>query len=453
MEDSEVDLDVPDSGSSVLQDLATNETSLLRLLVTLLSPKTLPHIGLIAALSTVLFVLAGNESLKDFSALGFLSLAGGYAITGLFSSNERVRKWTHVSSKEDQEKKTSIVFQTLSTFKICMFPLAMAGLVAVMMVLLLRSDDSLLPDYIPFLLGTMFVVWAVAQGRSFSTWASSVAAKKLPEKQRIDGKLTPHLFFQGAIILLFSVIGILVFSPLDSDNSTGASALLDQAVFLVLALLLFGITVAMTYQYRTMAWRDRSLKKFASRWTMFAQLFATWHLLTIWRQTFMQQSTIEVFIEEVILMILTVFMAIWSITSKSVAKHVKLLNTENALPWGLAFGYAYAGSVAMLANEFSSITNVMIAGHMIAIITVTLMQRSVLKRVLENHNITVEIERISNAISPTESLPQVVFDEVRDHPAKGDEETPVPEDSEWDNETPDAIDKTIQWDDVIDLDG
>lgn len=452
MEDTELNQSSPDTASSVLQELATNETSLLRLLTTLLSPKTLPHIGLIAVLSIVLFVIAGNESLKDFSALGFLSLAGGYAVTGLFSSNERVKRWTHISSVNDDEKQSSFVLQTLSNFKICMFPLAMAGCVAVAIVLLLRSDDSLLPDYIPFLLGTMFVVWAIAQGRSFSTWASSLAAKKLPEKESIQSSLKPHLITQGIVVLLFSCTGILIFSSFSEKNATGISALLEQVVFLVLALVLFGVTVALTHEYRAMAWRDRSLKKFASRWTMFAQLFTTWHLLTIWRQMFMQQSTIEVFVEEVILMILTVFMAIWSITSKSVAKHVKLLNTENALPWGLAFGYAYAGSVAMLANEFSSITNVMVAGHLIAIITVTWMQRSVLKRVLENHNISVEIERISNTVSAKESLPEVVFEDVRFHAGESDEDTPLPEDSDWDKEAPDAIDKTIEWDEVIELD-
>ena len=68
-------------------------------------------------------------------------------------------------------------------------------------------------------------------------------------------------------------------------------------------------------------------------------------------------------------------MAIWSLTSKGYATKFKLLNEENSLPWGLAFGYAYAGSVAMLTNVFEDITTVMTLGHLIVILTVIYVYR------------------------------------------------------------------------------
>ena len=41
---------------------------------------------------------------------------------------------------------------------------------------------------------------------------------------------------------------------------------------------------------------------------------------------------------------------------------------------GLAFGYAYAGSVAMLTTVLEEIDNVMMAGHLIVVLTFLWMQ-------------------------------------------------------------------------------
>ena len=450
-----------DSSGTVLQDLATNETSLLRLFTTLLAPRTSPHIILIIAVSIVLFILAGTELGNDVAALGFVSIAAGYAVTGVFSSNQRVRKWTHLTSEsnDDLVVSSSVLGRIISPFRICIFPLTMATIVAVFIVLVLPSEDGLLPAYVPFILGSMFIIWAVAQGRSFSTWASSMAAKQLPKRERIDAKIVPHVLFQLSAVTAFSILGVLLFAFLQiqtlegESNNVGMSSLLENAMFIGIVIALYGLTVAWTFEFRKMALRDRSLNKFTSRWTLFAHLFATWHLLTIWRYAFMQHSTMELLIEELALMILTVFMAIWSITSKSVGKQLKLLSTENALPWGLAFGYAYAGSVAMLANEFNSITNVMVIGHLIVVLTVTWMQKSVLKRVFESHNLSVEIERLSHPAESSAEVPSIEFEQVRKNDSTGlevAEETEV-ENIDWDSETPDAIDEKIEWDDVIEV--
>ena len=40
---------------------------------------------------------------------------------------------------------------------------------------------------------------------------------------------------------------------------------------------------------------------------------------------------------------------------------LKVVNTDNALPIGLAFGYAYAGSVAMLTTVLDDVKTVMMA--------------------------------------------------------------------------------------------
>ena len=109
----------------------------------------------------------------------------------------------------------------------------------------------------------------------------------------------------------------------------------------------------------------------------------------------MSPNSIEIFIEELLLMIFTVFMAIWSLTSKGYATKFKLLDEENSLPWGLAFGYAYAGSVAMLTNVFDEITTVMTIGHSVVVITVIYVYRKVLMNVYSKHDDGILIRRLA----------------------------------------------------------
>ena len=81
----------------LLKELAANETSLIALLKTLLSPKTMPHLFMIVLMSTALYFVANSNNGGDIAALGFISLSLGYAITAIFSANEKVRSWITVT--------------------------------------------------------------------------------------------------------------------------------------------------------------------------------------------------------------------------------------------------------------------------------------------------------------------------------------------------------------------
>ena len=450
MEDEAAPDALPSIENQVLTDLAANETSLLRLIGTLLSPKTLPHLALISLLSTLLYSIANASDSGDIAALGFISLSIGYAITAVFSSNERVKSWITLDNSSDQEKKNPLR-RIFSSFKICIFPLSAAAILAILILLLFGGDSAFdLPAAFSLSLGSLFVLWAVAQGRSFGSWASSRAAKNLPEKESTSGNINVMVATQGIIVLALSAIGIMAFQSLYEKQFVVMDAVFSNIGFFIAALTAYGLTVAWTWKYRQIALRDKALKRFAFRWTMFAHIFATWHLLTVWRQSVMSPGAIEVFIEEVLLMMFTVFMAIWSITSQSVGDKFKILSTENALPWGLSFGYAYAGSVAMLATAFNDITNVMITGHLIALITITWMQRSVLVQIIDRHDLVVSSTRKS------QSLRSKIEDETDNEESESTSEETESDleqsfDVEWEGNEGPTIGEDVEWDDVIEL--
>ncbi|MDC3290264.1 hypothetical protein OAU85_00340 [Candidatus Poseidoniaceae archaeon] len=436
----------------ILRELASNETSLLALVKTLLSPKTLPHLLMIVVLSTVLYFIANSNSGEDIAALGFISLALGYALTAIFSTNERVRSWITITN-EPEVSQFNLVQRLKSSIKICAFPLAASvGIGLLIMVLFSKDSATDLPAIFPISLASLFVIWAVAQGRSFSSWASSLSAKNLPDKQATTGNLAIMNAIQFTIILTLSLAGIIGFEFLYEKQWDLTNAIVSNILFLVIASTAFGLTAFWTRDARRTAMHDKALKKFTRRWTLFAHIFATWHLLTVWRQLVMSQQTIEIFVEEVLLMMFTVFMAIWTLTSQSIGPKFKLLSTENALPWGLAFGYAYAGSVAMLATALDDITYVMVIGHIIAFITITWMQRSILVKVLSKHDIDVTVQRrIEAHAAKIESSKQ----SNEEPPTRTDENEDVwqeDEDVQWSGEVGNSIGEDVEWTEVIEMD-
>lgn len=172
----------------------------------------------------------------------------------------------------------------------------------------------------------------------------------------------------------------------------------------------------------------------------------------------MSPNSIEIFIEELLLMIFTVFMAIWSLTSKGYATKFKLLDEENSLPWGLAFGYAYAGSVAMLTNVFDEITTVMTIGHSVVVITVIYVYRKVLMNVYSKHDDGILIRRLAAQVNSkdeeiSDDKEKYQTDTESDSDQSTDEDWQEDKDVDWDNQTDDkTISSDVEWDESIEMD-
>jgi hypothetical protein len=209
-----------------------------------------------------------------------------------------------------------------------------------------------------------------------------------------------------------------------------------------------------TWRERSIAMADKALRRFHFRWSLLIHLFVTWHLLTVYRHAAMNPGTIEVYVEEVALMIFTVFMGIWSLTSRGFGSELKLLNTDNALPWGLAFGYAYAGSVAMISSVVEDFQTVMMLGHIIASLTGIMMHRSVLKTLLVRHDETIEIQRLVKEIEPSISHEQGT-PSSNDEPSSAstnDEDWDGDLNNDWDAPKDIGLQAEVEWEDVITID-
>ena len=137
---------------------------------------------------------------------------------------------------------------------------------------------------------------------------------------------------------------------------------------------------------------------------------------------------------------------------------------------GLAFGYAYAGSVAMLTTVLDDIRAVMMAGHLVVALTFLWMQPRVLDQTMGQTATEEHIKRVVEeavaAPDPSISEPQPVAEASHIEQAEGEDsvdasgdsavaEVPdarvegIGEDVEW--KEPDVLASEVEWDDEVEL--
>ena len=395
----------------VLDELSSQKTSIWGLIKTLLSPQTLPHIALIVMFSTTFYIIASIDSLTTYAAMSFISVSFGYAITAVLSNTEFVQKLTKLPSRElnDSDEgqspsdQVSRLKRVIFSFRICTFPLVMSVFIMLGLMVLFSGEGALsgFESVITYALASLFIIWSIVQGRSFAKWISTVSVSNKPQSTEKRGKPMAQAIIHGLAILLIAFIGVCIFHLLQGDDIVPWEILIANLPYLVATLGLHVFAVIWSWKSRVAASRYVATSAFTWKWTLMAQAFITWHALTIWRHVEWAPITAngaELFIEEIILMIFTVFMAIWTLTSRGIKSKSPLFNQNNALPWGLAFGYAYAGSVAMLTVVLKEITVVMMAGHLVVILTVLWMQRSVLASLVEDRDQDIEVKRITKSV-------------------------------------------------------
>ena len=132
-------------------------------------------------------------------------------------------------------------------------------------------------------------------------------------------------------------------------------------------------------------------------------------------------------------------------TNKGFKSKLKLIDENNALFWGLAFGYAYAGSVAMLSNVFDNIETVMQLGHFVVIITVIWLHRKLLQDVIQVQEDSVDVQRIVNSTKTENNESEEV--------AQEDTETEWQEDDDvdWNAKEDKTVGQDVDWEDDLEI--
>ncbi len=182
---------------------------------------------------------------------------------------------------------------------------------------------------------------------------------------------------------------------------------------------------------------------FSFKWMIVAQLFITWHAFSIYRRTAMSPSDLSTIIEEGLLMAFTVIFAVWSLTTYTVRDGKRLISEHASLPLGISFGYAYAGSVAMLTGTFDNLKEVMIFGHVLSICAMMLLLRPTLRTSRMTSEMFINAQNVDITRSEeTEEVESEQDEDSEDDNSKTEGETV---DEEWQE------DGEIDWDKGVDI--
>ena len=352
--------------------LEFKQIGMLQLIRNMLSPRTLPHIIMIAVISSILLFLVGTQEV--LVAMSFISLSISYVVISMLSNNSMIQSLTKLPEEKGDSQ---WIVRFLFSFRITIVPILIAAVIVGLLWSFTGGNDN---GWISPALASLFIVWSIAQAASFRTgmveWlANGLGDAKLhtyQEKISTASQIVVVQVFALVILWLGQIIS-------QAEKMTLQDALLGGIAFIIVSVILQGTTLWLTRSEREASGNEKGMAAFSFKWMIVAQLFITWHAFSIYRRTAMSPSELSTIIEEGLLMAFTVIFAVWSLTTYTVRDGKRLISEHASLPLGISFGYAYAGSVAMLTGTFDNLKEVMIFGHVLSICAMMLLLRPTLR--------------------------------------------------------------------------
>ena len=404
----------------------------------MLSPKTLPHIILVAIVSAILMSI--TKSNQGLAAIMFLSFSISYGIIALMAKNSTIQKLTKLSGKNTDE---NTLLRIAKSFRICVVPVLIAGVLTGILWSLFNENNQ----WIVILLASLFIIWSIAQARSFRTGMVEWLSNGLGDAQLHTYREKLSTASLIIIVQLFAFIIIWVGQMVTSSESmTIGDAILGGIGFLVISVLIQLFSLWLTREERERAGNEKGLSGFSFKWMIISQLFITWHCFSLYRRKFLDPSMASTIIEESILMAFTVLFAVWALTNQTVKDKKRLIDENSALPLGISFGFAYAGSVAMLTGTFEHVNNVLASGHLIAVITTLFIVKSTLVSKRKSSD-TMNIAKSIDISAKDDDIEEEVDQEEN---GDSDDEKSEEDDVDWDN--PESIGDDAEWEEEKDDD-
>ena len=414
------------------------QIGIIQLIKNMLSPRTLPHIIMIALISTILLFLVDSQEV--LVAMSFISLAISYVLIAIFSNSRMVQNLTKLP---EQKGDSQWLVRLFFSFRITIVPILIAAIIVGLFWSFTGGNDN---AWISPLLASLFIVWSIAQAASFRTGMVEWLANGLGDAKLHTYQAKISTASQIFVVQIFALV-ILWLGQIISqaENMTLQDALLGGFAFIIISIVLQATTLWLTRDEREASGNEKGMAAFSFKWMIVAQLFITWHAFSIYRRTAMNPSEISTIIEEGLLMAFTVIFAVWSLTTYTVRDGKRLISENASLPLGISFGYAYAGSVALLTGTFDNLKEVMIFGHVLSICAMMLLLRPTLRTSRITSEMFVNAKSVD--ISKNQEATDGEKSEDGDSIYEDDSEEEWQEDEEIDWDKGIDISEDAEWDD------
>ena len=408
----------------------------LQLIRNMLSPRTLPHIIMIAVISSILLFLVSTQEV--LVAMSFISLSISYILVSMLSNNSMIQSLTILPEEKGDSQ---WIVRFLFSFRITIVPILIAAVIVGLLWSFTGGNDN---AWISPALASLFIVWSIAQAASFRTGMVEWLANGLGDAKLHTYQEKISTASQVVVVQVFALV-ILWLGQIISqaEKMTLQDALLGGFAFIIVSIILQATTLWLTRSEREASGNEKGMAAFSFKWMIVAQLFITWHAFSIYRRTAMSPSDISTIIEEGLLMAFTVIFAVWSLTTYTVRDGKRLISEHASLPLGISFGYAYAGSVAMLTGTFDNLKEVMIFGHVLSICAMMLLLRPTLRTSRMTSEMFLNAKNVD--ITRSEEIEEAESEEDEDTEDSNSETEKETVDEEWQE------DGEIDWQKGIDI--
>ena len=358
-------------------------------------PSTLPHIALLVIFSGSLYGAMRVDIFGSGSqgAAIFVSLSLSYMIAALIRPSRLGRFLLTVESNgEGILRRKYLTKGLIKTLPV----VGLATLIWYFLNTILNKENL---NDLKLFLAMMFVAMSLFQGLTLTEgWVEYGKKIQGPPRDSKSG-VYPSLFRIGiALILLTPPVWWFGYGAINPSNANFSTNL---AWFIFLITIVF---LGVFMERYTKSSREGAGVDGVARDRAYFLIFITscWHILSSWRRAPFtgNQSSIGLFIEEGILMSITIVLAVWSLSKKGHRRGWRIFQGQSAIFWGVCFGLAYCGSVSSLTvlSEGSLMTTTAI-GHAITAIVMLAICPISLSRVGLYEELGKEIETSEHSLT------------------------------------------------------
>ena len=361
-------------------------------------PSTLPHIVLLVIFSGSLY---GAMSMDVFGsesqgAAIFVSLSLSYMIAALIRPSRLGRFLLTVESNgEGVLKRKYLTKGLIKTLPV----IALASLIWYFFNIILTNENL---NDLKLILAMMFIAMSLFQGLTLTVgWIEYGKKIRGPARDSRSG-VNPPLF--RIVISLFLLAPLVWWFGYGAVNPSNANFSTNVVWFIFLMTVVF---LGLLMERYTKSSREGAEVDGVALDRVYFLIFITscWHLLSSWRRApfTVDQSSVGLFIEESILMSVTIVLAVWSLSKKGIKRGWKIFQGQSAIFWGVCFGLAYCGSVSSLTvlSEGSLMTTTAI-GHAITAIVMLAICPIALSRVGLSEELEERLEPSEHSMTPEE---------------------------------------------------
>ena len=361
-------------------------------------PSTLPHIVLLVISSGSLYIamtanVFGSESQ---GAAIFLSLSLSYMVAALIRPSRLGSFLLTVDSNSEGILRgkylTKGIIKTLPI-------ISLATLIWYLLNTNLNEENL---NDLKLILAMMFIAMSLFQGLTLTVgWVEY--GKKIRGPPR-DSRTGVNLTLFRIIISLVLLAPLVWWFGYGAVNPSNANFSTNFVWFIFLITIVF---LGVLMERYTKSSRDGAEVDGVARDRVYFLIFITscWHLLSSWRRApfTSDQSSVGLFIEEGVLMSITIVLAVWSLSKKGHKRDWRIFQGQSAIFWGICFGLAYCGSVSSLTvlSEGSLMTTTAI-GHAITATVMLAISPIALYSVGLSEELGVPLEASEHSLTPEE---------------------------------------------------